>query len=114
MGIETWEQDGFQERHLSCPHGNRCHYAHKLPGSTRKFWFSTQRIREMIFERSQLRRQRELEQQSQPSIVPLHSDFDSEIEDIVAANERHQQAFAEIDAIADQLSPRELLRRYQE
>jgi len=61
-----------------------------------------------------LRRQRELEQQSQPSIVPLHSDFDSEIEDIVAANERHQQAFAEIDTIANQLPPRELLRLYQQ
>ena len=44
VGIEAWGQDGFQECHLSCPHGNRCHYAHKLPGSTRRFWFSTARI----------------------------------------------------------------------
>ncbi len=42
------------------------------------------------------------------------SDSGSEIEEIVTANERHRQAFAEIDAIADQLPPQELLRLYQQ
>jgi len=128
--VEIWQRNGFEEHQLSCPHGNWCHYGHRLPGSARQFWFSTQRIREMISERSQLRRQRESEQHLVSSDLDLWdpndtdvaeyypfdsaNDSDSEVEDIVAADERHREAFAEIDAIADQLSSEELLRRYQE
>ena len=38
---------------------------------------------------------------------------DSEVEDIVAADERHQEVFAKINTIADQLSSEKLLMHYQ-
>ncbi len=56
----------------------------------------------MILKRTQLR-QRE-----------ARSSGVDDVDDIIAANERIQQAFSEIDAIANQLSSQELLRRYQE
>ena len=98
--IALWQQNGLQEHFLFCPWGNRCHHAHILPNPTRRFWFSTQRIREMILKRSELRRQSD----------------GLDIDDIVAANERLRQAFTEIDdiAITDQLSSQEILRRYQQ
>lgn len=100
--IALWQQNGRQEHFLFCPWGNRCHHAHILPNPTRRFWFSTQRIREMILKRSELRKQ--------------SNDSNLDIDDIVAANERLRQAFTEIDAIAvtDQLSSQEILRRYQQ
>lgn len=104
-GIALWQQNGFQEQYLFCPHGNRCHHSHILPGTTRRFWFSTQRIREMILERTELRRQ-------QHRLGDANSN--SDIDDIATANERLQQAFSEVDAIADQLSSQELVRRYQQ
>ena len=39
---------------------------------------------------------------------------DSEVENIMTADERHQEIFVEIDTIADQLSSEKLLRCYQE
>ncbi len=109
--IALWQQNGFQEHFLFCPWGNRCHHAHKLPNPTRRFWFSTERIREMILKRSELRKQ-----SSNLNTLDTDSDSNLDIDDIVAANERLRQAFTEIDAIAitDQLPSQEILRRYQQ
>jgi hypothetical protein len=109
--IALWQQNGLQEHFLFCPWGNRCHHAHILPNPTRRFWFSTQRIREMILERSELRKR-----SNNLNTFDTDSDPNLDIDDIVAANERLQQAFTEIDAIAitEQLSSEEILRRYQE
>jgi len=111
-GIVAWQQNEFQERFLFCPYGNRCHYAHMVPNSTHRFWFSTQRIREMILERSELRQQ-EL-QSGNINTFDTESDSNPDIDDIAAANERLRQAFTEIDAISDQLTSQELLQRYQQ
>jgi len=84
----------------------------------------------MISEQLQLRRQQESEQHLVSSDLDLWNpndtdvaeyypfdsanNSDSKVEDIVTADERHWEAFAEINAIADQLSSEKLLRCYQE
>ena len=60
--IEIWQQNDFKKHQLFCSHDNWCHYTHRLSDLTCQFWFSTQHIKEMISEQSQLKRQWESEQ----------------------------------------------------
>ena len=109
--IALWQQNGLQKHFLFCPWGNWCHHAHILPNLTRRFWFSTQRIREMILERSEL-----WKWSNNLNTFDTNFNPNLDIDDIVAANKRLQQVFTEIDAIAitEQLLPEEILWCYQE
>ena len=78
-GVQEWQENRRNDDYLFCPFGNRCFFAHTLPGSSSRYVFTTRQVTRMVESRQRGLQGREVHAEGR-QVRPFH-DRDSVAED---------------------------------